>query len=120
MPIYMDRHDMQGGTAEDAADAHRKDLALQDRYGVRFLTYWFDDQRGTTFCLVDAPNKDAVQCVHRDAHGHIPGEIVEVSLSPLKHFLAEFTIPRKQVIRELFRSLLIELLCSPTSLARPK
>ena len=95
MPIYMDRHDMQGGTAEDAADAHRKDLALQDRYGVRFLTYWFDDQRGTTFCLVDAPNKDAVQSVHRDAHGHIPGEIVEVSLSAVEAFLGRVHDPKE-------------------------
>ena len=26
------------------------------RYGVRFLTYWFDEARGTGFCLIDAPD----------------------------------------------------------------
>jgi hypothetical protein len=51
MPIFMDRHDVLGATAADIADAHRKDLEIQDQYGVRFLTYWFDQQRGTTFCL---------------------------------------------------------------------
>jgi hypothetical protein len=29
---------------------------VQDRYGVRFLTYWFDEKRGTGFCLIDAPD----------------------------------------------------------------
>ena len=26
MPIFMDRHDMRGATAENIAEAHRKDL----------------------------------------------------------------------------------------------
>ena len=94
MPIFMDRHDIPGGTAEDVADAHRKDLQLQDQYGVRFLTYWFDDRRGTTFCLVDAPDMDSVKCVHREAHGHIPGEVVEVSLSAVEAFLGRVSDPR--------------------------
>jgi class 3 adenylate cyclase len=94
MPIFMDRHEIAGATAEDVADAHRKDLELQDQYGVKFLTYWFDDRRGTTFCLVDAPSADAVQCVHRDAHGHIPGEIVEVSLSAVEAFLGRVHDPQ--------------------------
>jgi hypothetical protein len=29
----MDRHDMRGMTAESIAEAHRKDLQVQDRYG---------------------------------------------------------------------------------------
>jgi hypothetical protein len=34
MPIFMDRHDMRGLTAEDVAEAHRRDLEVQDNYGV--------------------------------------------------------------------------------------
>ena len=55
MPIYMDRHELAGTTAEEVAQAHLKDLAIQDRYGVKFLTYWFDEARGTTFCLASPP-----------------------------------------------------------------
>ena len=33
MPILMDRHDMRGATAENVADAHRRDLEIQDKYG---------------------------------------------------------------------------------------
>jgi FAD/FMN-containing dehydrogenase len=39
MPIFMDRHDMRDLTAEDVAEAHRKDLEIQDQYGVKYLTY---------------------------------------------------------------------------------
>jgi hypothetical protein len=34
MPIFMDRHDMRGSTAENIAEAHRKDLEIQDKYGL--------------------------------------------------------------------------------------
>lgn len=84
---------MKGVTAADIADAHRKDLEIQDRYGVKFLTYWFDHQRGTTFCLVDAPDKDTAQCVHREAHGHVAGEVVEVALSAVEAFLGRIQDP---------------------------
>jgi hypothetical protein len=60
MPIFIDRHDLLGVTAADMAEAHRRDLEIQDQYGVRFLTYWFDQQRGTTFCLIDAPDQRTV------------------------------------------------------------
>jgi hypothetical protein len=68
-------------------------VEIQDQYGVKFLTYWFDERRGTTFCLVDAPDKEAVQCVHWQAHGHIPGEIVEVALSAVEAFLGRIQYP---------------------------
>jgi class 3 adenylate cyclase len=89
----MDRHDLKGSTAAEIADAHRKDLEIQDQYGVKFLTYWFDENRGTTFCLVDAPDKDTAQCVHREAHGHIAGEVVEVALSAVEAFLGRIHDP---------------------------
>ena len=56
MPIFLDRHDIKGLTAADIAEAHRKDLEAQDKYGVRFLTYWFDQHRASGFCLIDAPD----------------------------------------------------------------
>ncbi len=93
MPIFMDRHNLTGVTASDIAEAHRKDLEIQDQYGVKFLTYWFDEQRGTTFCLIDAPDKEAAQCVHRDAHGFVAEEIVEVAPSVVEAFLGRVLDP---------------------------
>jgi class 3 adenylate cyclase len=94
MAIFLDRHDMKGTTAEEVAQAHLKDLAIQDRYGVKFLTYWFDYDRGTTFCLIDAPNKETVLQVHREAHGQVASEIIEVALSAVEAFLGRISDPK--------------------------
>jgi len=94
MPLFLDRHDMKGTSAAEVAEAHMKDLAVQDRYGVKFLTYWFDEGRGTTFCLIDAPDKDTAQRVHRDAHGHVAGEIIDVSLAAVEAFLGRISDPQ--------------------------
>lgn len=96
MPIFMDRHDVWETTAADVAEAHRKDLEIQDRYGVKFLTYWFDQSRGTIFCLVDAPDKEAAQCVHREAHGGAAGEVMEVPLAAVEAFLGRIQDPPPQ------------------------
>ena len=96
MPIFMDRHDVWETTAADVAEAHRRDLEIQDRYGVKFLTYWFDQSRGTIFCLCDAPNKEAAQTVHREAHGHVAGEVMEVPLAAVEAFLGRIQDPPPQ------------------------
>ncbi len=67
MPIFMDRHDIPGITAMDVAEAHKQDLMIQDKYDCRALTYWFDEKRGTAFCLIEAPRKDAVERMHDEA-----------------------------------------------------
>jgi len=48
MPVFMDRHYVEGATRHAVAGAHEKDLALQDKYAVKFLTYWFDEARSMT------------------------------------------------------------------------
>ncbi|MEZ0169848.1 nickel-binding protein [Microvirga sp. TS319] len=93
MPIFLDRHDLRGLTAEDVADAHRKDLEVQGHYGVRFLTYWFDDTRGTAFCLIEAPNIGTAMRVHDEAHGHIARDVIEVDLSAVEAFLGRVADP---------------------------
>lgn len=70
MPLYMDTHSLEGGVAAaDVAKAHQADLATQDRYGVQYLRYWVDEGAGKIFCLVDAPDAEAANRVHREAHG---------------------------------------------------
>lgn len=37
MPLFMDHHKhVEGLTAEAVADAHRKDVDIQDGYGVKY------------------------------------------------------------------------------------
>ncbi len=79
MPLYMDVHrNVEGLTAEAVAGAHQKDLETQAQHGVNYLKYWFNDQTGRIYCLVDAPSKEAAETVHREAHGLVADEIMEV------------------------------------------
>ena len=94
MPIFMDRHDMRGVTAEDVAEAHRKDLEIQDNYGVKYITYWYDSERSAGFCLVDAPDAATAARVHREAHGEIASEIIAVDLAAVEAFLGRISDPR--------------------------
>ena len=93
MPIYMDRHDAEGATLEGCANLHKKDLAIQGKYGVRFITYWVDEFRSKAFCLVDAPNKDALQKAHDEAHGGLANEIIEVDPAMVEAFLGRAMDP---------------------------
>jgi hypothetical protein len=79
VPMFMDHHrHVEGLTAEAVADAHRKDEEIQGEYGVRYLKYWFNEDTGEVFCLAEAPNKEAAEAVHREAHGLVADEITEV------------------------------------------
>jgi class 3 adenylate cyclase len=93
MPIFLDRHDAAEVSAEDVARLHLKDLAIQDKYGVKFLTYWYDSERGTTFCLVDAPDRETADRVHAEAHGHVANQMVAVDLSAVEAFLGRVQDP---------------------------
>lgn len=93
MPIYMDLHIAPGISAKDAAEAHREDLKIQDEYGCRCMTYWVDEERGSAFCLIDAPNKQAVREMHDRAHGLIPHEIIQVNSNVVEAFLGRIQDP---------------------------
>ncbi len=79
MPMYMDIHKgVKGLTVEAVAQAHKMDLEVQEKHGVKFLNYWYNREDGTIFCLSEAPSKEAANAVHRDGHGMVADEIIEV------------------------------------------
>ncbi len=79
MPLFMDEHKaVDGLTAEALAGAHKRDLEVQEKHGVKYIKYWFNEQAGKVYCLVDAPNAEAAHAVHKEAHGLVADEIVEV------------------------------------------
>jgi len=78
MPLYMDVHRNVDGSAEDVAEAHKKDLETQEKHGVKYLNYWVDEDQDAVFCLFEGPSKEAGERVHREAHGLTAEEIFEV------------------------------------------
>ena len=87
MPLFMDRHELPQVTAEQVAAAHLADLQVEDGFGVRFLAYWFDADRGEAFCLATAPTAESLTAVHQASHGLIPNEIISVSEDNVLQFL---------------------------------
>ena len=79
MPLYMDVHGkIEGLTADAVGAAHKQDLEVQAKHGVNYLKYWFNEETGRVYCLVDAPNKEAAIAVHQEAPGLVADELTEV------------------------------------------
>jgi hypothetical protein len=79
MTLYMDVHNLDGSVSVDEVKkAHAADLERQDEHDVHYLRYWVAEDEGKIFCLVDAPDADAANTVHREAHGLVADEIFPV------------------------------------------
>ncbi len=90
MPLYIDRHEGVTETPEEIAQIHLKDLEVQGKYGVRYVTYWIEVEAQQAFCLVDAPSKEAAEAVHREAHDDsIANEIIEVNQRVVEEFMGK-------------------------------
>jgi AraC-like DNA-binding protein len=115
MPIFMDRHDVpESITADLLAQMHQQDVKVQHQFCCKGMTYWFDDDRKTAFCLIEAPNKEAIQEMHEYAHGAVPNRVIEVDPSIVESFLGRIADPAKAQNTELniindpaFRTILV-------------
>jgi class 3 adenylate cyclase len=87
MPLYLDVHEVPGATAADLKKAHEADMAVQGKYGVDYRKYWLNEKCGKVFCLVDAPNAEAAERVHREAHGLTAQKIIEIDPDLAESFL---------------------------------
>lgn len=92
MPIYMDRHNIPAElTSQHVARMHQEDLKVQHLYGCKGMTYWCDET--TAFCLIEAPNKEALKKMHDHAHGALPHAIIEVDPKIVEAFLGRIKDP---------------------------
>ena len=81
---YIDVHDMAPGKIKiaDVAAAHEKDLATEGKFGVNFIKYWVDPEKGKIYCLSKAPNEESIINTHREAHGLLPSHVYKVTDGP--------------------------------------
>jgi AraC-like DNA-binding protein len=98
MPIYMDVHIVPGVTAKAVAEAHSLDVNIQEEHSCKCMTYWIDEIRESVFCLIEAPNMEAVVKMHNKAHGLIPHKIIEVNASVVESFLGRIYDPEEAEI----------------------
>lgn len=78
--LFLDIHYLgaRNVTAKDVADAHKKDLAVQEKYGVSFINYWVDEKQGLVLCLSQAKDSASVINTHKEAHGLLPKTVLKV------------------------------------------
>jgi hypothetical protein len=77
--VFIEHHkNLEGLMAEAVAENHKKDLEVQGKHGAKALKYWFNEEKGEVYCLFEAPNAEAAEAVHREAHGNVADEIIEV------------------------------------------
>ncbi|WP_047245266.1 nickel-binding protein [Maribacter thermophilus] len=115
MPLFLDLHNLpEGITPAHVAEMHQADLNLEHKYNCRGLTYWCDEKRKTAFCLIEAPNKEALIALHENSHGAVPTRIIEVNDTIVESFLGRIEDPEKSknvrlnIINEpAFRTLLV-------------
>ncbi|MCB0749131.1 MAG: DUF4242 domain-containing protein [Ignavibacteriae bacterium] len=87
----MDIHTVDSAdfSVEDVVKAHMEDLAIQERFGVVQLKYWVNVDAKTLFCLMEGPNKDACNEVHKQSHGNTACNIIEVFDDEFNLYLGE-------------------------------
>jgi hypothetical protein len=80
MATFMDVHSgFFGVTAEQLAEAHSRDLAIESDEGVHFERAWLDPESGKVFCLATGPTREAVMRIHQRA-GHPTHEVYELPI----------------------------------------
>lgn len=87
MPLYMDIHRSVDATVDDVQAAHLSDLEAQEKFGVKYLKYWFNPQAETICCLVQAPDPESARKCHLEAHGLEAQKIIEVGEDVVEAFL---------------------------------
>ena len=121
MPLYMDRHEIPDEAEPlDIATAHARDVEVQEKYGVDYITYWFDHQSGAGFCLVEGPSVDVVEAVHREAHGLLASKVIEVDRATVEAFLGQLDRPvtGEPFVATAFRAILFTDLVGSTALTQ--
>jgi len=117
MPLFMDRHDLPGMTAEQVAQAHLADLGMEAEFGVQFLAYWFDADLAQVFCLARAPTRESLTAVHRASHGLVPNEIISVSEDNVLRLLGRMSgTGDETTVASPFRTILFTDLRGSTSI----
>ena len=93
--LFMCRHHSdRDRPMEEITVSHALDLMYQERFGVRWLSYFVSRVAGYAYCLCEAPSREAVEACHLAAHGHMPFyRVIEVEWDALRSFLGEIATP---------------------------
>ena len=66
MPRFLDVHPMKGTTTEETLKQIQ--MSPKDEFGVTHVSILFNPEADRVFCILDAPDKDAVEKNHKKRH----------------------------------------------------
>ena len=97
----MDVHKVSEVSVEDIRNAHRKGMAVQKKYGVTLLQYWFSKERNRVYYLMEGPDKKSCAAAHEEAMGYAASQIEEVEggeydLFREKYHLSDHALSRRK------------------------
>lgn len=100
MPLYIDFHKAVNATVEELKMAHLAYKAVQQKYGVTYHQFWVNEEEGTVFCLVEAPDKETCEAIHQEADGLMTCSIVEVEAGMYELFMRRDHMEEKRQTRK--------------------
>ncbi len=129
MPLYMDLHKgLEDISIPELKKGHSADLKVENKYGIKYLKYFFNQKAGTVFCVIWAPSKEACEAAHREAIGFTACSIIEVNPGDYDLFMGKVEEDETGLAQYLIGSLdsgnrivlYIDLICNPIHLGSPK
>jgi AraC-like DNA-binding protein len=93
MPLFMDLHKASDydvkPTIDEIKHNHIADLKTQEKYKVKFIQYWVNEEAGLVFCLMEGPDKESCIATHQEAHGNMACNVIELQGGDYKLFLGD-------------------------------
>jgi AraC-like DNA-binding protein len=76
-------------TIDEIKHNHIADLKTQEKYGVKFIQYWVNEDAGQVFCLMEGPDRESCIATHQEAHGNIACNVIELKGGDYRLFLGD-------------------------------
>lgn len=83
--LFLDAHYNPPGTVikvEDIVKGHEKELTIQGKHNVDFVSWWLEPSTGTIMCLAETDDPKGAVASHQETDGDLAEEMAEVTQGP--------------------------------------
>jgi hypothetical protein len=80
--LFLDAHHNPPGTVikvEDIVKGHEKELTIQGKHNVDFVSWWLEPSTGTIMCLAETDDPKGAVASHQETDGDVADEMAEVT-----------------------------------------
>jgi AraC-like DNA-binding protein len=69
MPLYMEFHKAANLSMEALTTRASAGNEILNQFNVKYHQFWFSEETGTVFCLIEGPSRNICESVHRALYG---------------------------------------------------